>query len=435
MKAYDMITGVKELILYRNFENGQILEDMTWIMEHLEKKERISEVRDRFFSCMHDLIELAGNYGFENNLWHNYLTFLLVNNENIFSTACEIRGVSEGSLLGLARHDFAIFRELFACDFTELERMLQAGVFEEFLHYTRTESTGKLFNRRIRDRICELSDQLANAETLEAFTGHMVSFYKEFGVGKLGLHKAFRVAHVGEDVRIEPITNIAHVKLEDLVGYEIQKKKLIDNTEAFVEGRSANNCLLFGDAGTGKSSSIKAILNRYYDRGLRIIEVYKHQFQDLNEIIAQIKNRNYKFIIYMDDLSFEEFEIEYKYLKAVIEGGLEKKPDNILIYATSNRRHLIKESFRDNEELHGDLHSNDTIQEKLSLVSRFGVTIYFGSPDKKEFQQIVRTLAERNGIDMPEEQLLLEANKWELSHGGLSGRTAQQFVDYVLGTA
>ena len=430
-----MITGVKELILYRDLENGQILLDMTWILEHLEKKEQISEVRDRFFSCMHDLVELAGNYGFENNLWHNYLTFLLVNNENIFSTACEIRGVTEGSLLSLARHDFAIFRELFACDFTELERMLQAGVFEEFLHYARTESTGKLFNRRIRDRICELSDQLANAETLEAFTEYMVSFYKEFGVGKLGLHKAFRVAHAGDDVQIEPITNIAHVKLEDLVGYELQKKKLIDNTEAFVEGRSANNCLLFGDAGTGKSSSIKAILNRYYDRGLRIIEVYKHQFQDLNEVIAQIKNRNYKFIIYMDDLSFEEFEIEYKYLKAVIEGGLEKKPDNILIYATSNRRHLIKESFRDNEELHGDLHSNDTIQEKLSLVSRFGVTIYFGSPDKKEFQQIVQTLAERNGIDMPEDQLLLEANKWELSHGGLSGRTAQQFVDYVLGTA
>ena len=430
-----MITGVKELILYRDLENGQILLDMTWILEHLEKKEQISEVRDRFFSCMHDLVELAGNYGFENNLWHNYLTFLLVNNENIFSTACEIRGVTEGSLLSLARHDFAIFRELFACDFTELERMLQAGVFEEFLHYARTESTGKLFNRRIRDRICELSDQLANAETLEAFTEYMVSFYKEFGVGKLGLHKAFRVAHVGDDVQIEPITNIAHVKLEDLVGYELQKKKLIDNTEAFVEGRSANNCLLFGDAGTGKSSSIKAILNRYYDRGLRIIEVYKHQFQDLNEVIAQIKNRNYKFIIYMDDLSFEEFEIEYKYLKAVIEGGLEKKPDNILIYATSNRRHLIKESFRDNEELHGDLHSNDTIQEKLSLVSRFGVTIYFGSPDKKEFQQIVRTLAERSGIDMSEDQLLLEANKWELSHGGLSGRTAQQFVDYVLGTA
>lgn len=428
-----MITGVKELILYRDLENGQILLDMTWILEHLEKKEQISEVRDRFFSCMHDLVELAGNYGFENNLWHNYLTFLLVNNENIFSTACEIRGVTEGSLLSLARHDFAIFRELFACDFTELERMLQAGVFEEFLHYARTESTGKLFNRRIRDRICELSGQLANAETLEAFTEYMVSFYKEFGVGKLGLHKAFRVAHVGDDVQIEPITNIAHVKLEDLVGYELQKKKLIDNTEAFVEGRSANNCLLFGDAGTGKSSSIKAILNRYYDRGLRIIEVYKHQFQDLNEVIAQIKNRNYKFIIYMDDLSFEEFEIEYKYLKAVIEGGLEKKPNNVLIYATSNRRHLIRETFKDKQDRDEDMHTNDTVQEKLSLVARFGVTIYYGAPTKKEFQQIVKELAKANQIQVPEEELLLEANKWELAHGGLSGRTAQQFIDFLLG--
>ena len=217
------------------------------------------------------------------------------------------------------------------------------------------------------------------------------------------------------------------------MGYEIAKKKLIENTEAFVQGRKANNCLLFGDAGTGKSSSIKGILNEYYDQGLRIIEVYKHQFQDLNSLIAQIKNRNYKFIIYMDDLSFEEFEIEYKYLKAVIEGGLERKPENILIYATSNRRHLIKETSDDKGDIRQDMHTSDTVQEKLSLVYRFGVTIYFGAPDKKEFQKIVRTLAERYGICMPEEELLLEANKWELQHGGLSGRTAQQFIDYLSG--
>ena len=217
------------------------------------------------------------------------------------------------------------------------------------------------------------------------------------------------------------------------MGYESAKKKPVDNTEAFVKGRRANNCLLFGDAGTGKSSSIKAILNKYYDQGLRMIEVYKHQFQDLNDVIAQIKNRNYKFIIYMDDLSFEEFEIEYKYLKAVIEGGLERKPDNVLIYATSNRRHFIRESFRDKEEREEELHTNDTLQEKLSLVARFGVTIYFGKPAKKEFQEIVRQLAKRNGIEMDEEQLLLEANRWELNHGGMSGRTAQQFIDYLLG--
>ena len=182
-----------------------------------------------------------------------------------------------------------------------------------------------------------------------------------------------------------------------------------------------------------RSSCIKAIANEYYGSGLRIIEVYKHQFQDLNDVIAQIKNRNYKFIIYMDDLSFEEFEIEYKYLKAVIEGGLEKKPENVLIYATSNRRHLIRETFKDKQDRDEELHVNDTVQEKLSLVSRFGVSIYFGSPDKKQFQQIVQTLADRYGVAMSEDELLLKANQWELSHGGLSGRTAQQFIDYLLG--
>ena len=214
-----------------------------------------------------------------------------------------------------------------------------------------------------------------------------------------------------------PITNIAHVKLDDLVGYELAKQKLIDNTEAFVNGKQANNCLLYGDAGTGKSTSIKAIANQYYDRGLRLIEVYKHQFCDLNDVIAQIKNRNYKFIIYMDDLSFEEFEIEYKYLKAVIEGGLEKKP----------------ETFSDKEEVREDMHTSDTVQEKLSLYARFGVSIYFGAPNKKEFQNIVKVLAEKYQVSMDEDTLLAEANKWELSHGGLSGRTAQQFINYLLG--
>ena len=135
----------------------------------------------------------------------------------------------------------------------------------------------------------------------------------------------------------------------------------------------------------------------------------------------------------MDDLSFEEHETEYKYLKAVIEGGLEKKPENILIYATSNRRHLIRENFSDKEEIRQDMHTSDTVQEKLSLVYRFGVTIYFGSPSPKEFQNIVITLAQRHGVQMERERLLAEANKWELAHSGLSGRSAQQFIDYLLG--
>ena len=311
---------------------------------------------------------------------------------------------------------------------------MDADCLKIIMDYKSGNSGGKVFNRRVRDRICDLSRALAATQNVDHFKRTLTQFYKEFGVVKLGLHKAFRVEHPeNSDVEIIPITNIAHVHLDDLVGYEDAKKKLVDNTKAFVEGKKANNCLMFGDAGTGKSSSIKAILNQYYNQGLRMIEVYKHQFQDLNDVIAQIKNRNYKFIIYMDDLSFEEFEIEYKYLKAVIEGGLEKKPKNVLIYATSNRRHLIRETFRDKQDRDEDMHTNDTVQEKLSLVARFGVTIYFGSPDKKAFQEIVRVLAKKNGINMPEEQLLLEANAWELSHGGLSGRTAQQFIDYLAG--
>ena len=290
-----------------------------------------------------------------------------------------------------------------------------------------------MYNTCICARICELAEQFKDNKTAEEMKDTLTHFYKEYGVGKYGLHKSFRIVHDEEGVHIEPILNIAHVRMDDLVGYDIPKKKLIDNTEAFVAGRKANNCLLFGDAGTGKSSSIKAIANEYYDKGLRIIEVYKHQFQDLNACISMIKNRNYKFIIYMDDLSFEEFEIEYKYLKAVIEGGLEKKPENVLIYATSNRRHLIRENYSDKEEIREDMHTSDTVQEKLSLVSRFGVTIYFGSPSKKEFQNIVTTLAERYGVTMDNDKLLAEANKWELAHGGLSGRCAQQFIDYLLG--
>ena len=427
------MTGIRECILYRDFEQGELLEKMTMLMEDISHPKVLYGKGGEYFACIHQLVEMAGTYGFAGNLWHDYLTYLLVNHENAFSTACEIVGPVEGTINAFAMHDFEIFKQLYDFDLKELEKIYPSVDSSLITDYQNINEGSKVFNKRIRDRICTLAQKLAKAESTEEFMDDMVQFYKEFGVGKLGLHKAFRIDGTVTPARIVPITNIAHVHLDDLVGYEIAKKKLIDNTEAFVQGRPANNCLLFGDAGTGKSSSIKGILNQYYDQGLRIIEAYKHQFKDLNDIIAQVKNRNYKFIIYMDDLSFEEFEIEYKYLKAVIEGGLEKKPDNILIYATSNRRHLVREKFSDKEEKRDDLHSSDTVQEKLSLVARFGVSIFFCAPDKKQFQNIVKTLAERHQVEMPEEELLLEANKWELQHGGLSGRTAQQFIDYLCG--
>lgn len=421
----------EELIIYKDFAEGRILTDMVWLMDHYRSGD--GRTRPLFYDCMHGLLELAAMHGFFGNLWHCYLTNLLVNNENSYSLACEIRGEVDGSINQLVLHDIAIFKELYDFDFTQMIEVLKVPEFSVLLDYESPIRASKIYSTKIRDRINRLAEQFAASDSAQEMKAVLTQFYREYGVGKFGLHKAFRVAHADDGARIEPIRNISHVQLDDLIGYEIPKRKLTDNTDAFVAGRKANNCLLFGDAGTGKSTSIKAIANEYYDKGLRIIEIYKHQFQELNDVIAQVKNRNYKFIIYMDDLSFEEFETEYKYLKAVIEGGLEKKPNNVLIYATSNRRHLIRENYGDKEGRREDMHASDTVQEKLSLVYRFGVSIFFCGPDKKQFHEIVRGLAARYGITMEEEKLLAEADKWELAHGGLSGRTAQQFIDYLRG--
>lgn len=425
--------STRAFIIYRNLPHQLLLDQMSKLLceDDTGKEGAMPDP----YSCANQLIELAADYGFEGNLWHCFLALCLADHENAYSISCEIRGVVDGTLTQLALRDFQSFKELYDCDITRLNRLTGDTIWSELALFRAVDGVSKVFNRRIRDRIIQLARSLECAEHAEEFGQRVSEFYGEYGVGKFGLNKAFRVDDENARVRIEPIVNVEHVYLDDIIGYELQKAKLIANTESFIRGKAANNCLLFGDAGTGKSSSVKAILNEYYSQGLRIIEVYKHQFRSLSQVLEQVQNRNYKFIIYMDDLSFEESELEYKYLKAIIEGGLGRRPTNVLIYATSNRRHLIREKFSDKRELDDDLHSNDTVQEKLSLGARFGVTIYFGSPDKKEFQKIVKRLAEKNQITMPEEMLYAEANKWELSHGGLSGRTAAQFVTHLLGMA
>lgn len=425
--------NTKQLIIYRDFQYQRLFDDMTLLLGRAENA--CDGTMPDSFSCASQLIELAAVYGFEGNLWHCFLALCVANHENAYSTACEIRGAVDGTLNNLALQDFRILKQIFDYDITTLNRFTDGSELWNYLaaYKAADGGVGKVFNKRIRDRIIELSLALAKAESAEEFQDTTTEFYKEFGVGKFGLNKAFRIVEEKGKACIEPIVNVEHVYLDDIIGYELQKQKLIANTESFIQGKAANNVLLFGDAGTGKSSSIKAILNEYYNQGLRIIEVYKHQFHALSSVLEQVQDRNYRFIIYMDDLSFEESELEYKYLKAIIEGGLGRKPKNVLIYATSNRRHLIREKFSDKRELDDELHVNDTVQEKLSLVARFGVTIYFGAPDKKEFQNIVKLLAEKYHVEMPVEELYAEANKWELNHGGLSGRTAAQFITHLLG--
>lgn len=425
------------LVIYRDFPKDAILWRMADICQRFQAEAyETSELRGLVLTEVNRLLDVATRYGFDGNLWHGYLAFLLATAEAPFTLVCEKRGAVHGSVQVFAENDLAIFKALWDYDFRPLEQTLDLNCFSIISNYRAVAKPAQIYNKSVSDKVRELTAAIDAAGDATELYAAVTGFYAKYGVGMLGLNKAFRVSPEIEltGQLLEPITTTGDIRLTDIVGYESQKARLAANTEAFVQGRRANNVLLYGDAGTGKSTSIKAILNEYYDQGLRMIEVYKHEFQYLQRIIARIKNRNYKFIIYMDDLSFEEFEIEYKYLKAVIEGGLEVKPDNILIYATSNRRHLIKERTDDRPDfIDPDLHQNDTVQEKLSLSDRFGLSIGYFKPNQKEYFRIVEELAARHPeITLSPEELRAGAVKWEMSHSGLSGRAAQQYINSLL---
>ena len=425
---------ISNLVLYGDIPEDSILMELSDIFSEFNSKKYDEDVlRTRIYHQIKRIFDISTDYGFDDNLWHNYLTYLLITTENSFSLTCEKVGASDGSVNEFAKNDFKVFKELFDFDFSKIEKALNIDCFEKIENYKAIDKPEFMYNKNVSEKVRALSSKLEKAKDENEFFEEVAGFYKDYGVGMFGLNKAFRLEYKNGKLGFKPINNMEQVTLDDLIGYDIQKKKLIDNTEDFVEGRRCNNCLLFGDSGTGKSTSIKAIVNQYYDRGLRMIEIYKHQFKDLSNVIAEIKNRNYKFIIYMDDLSFEDFETEYKFLKAVIEGGVETKPDNILIYATSNRRHIIKEKWSDRDDMivEDGLHQSDTMEEKLSLVYRFGVTISFSKPSQKEYFEIAKALCKREGVNLPDKVIEEEANKWELAHGGLSGRTARQFANYM----
>ena len=436
-----MYRDTARLIMYGQLGDDSILMQLSNIIQKMERKGS-SVTKEELVRSIYDqvyrLLDLATTYGFDDNLWQCYIAYLLAMNENPFSIICETVGASkDGTVNTIVKQDMECFYHLFHYDFSLIEKELGIKCFSILTHYHSMAKAENTYNKSVSEKVRELKDNLRGATGGESVFEIVTEFYRRYGVGKFGLNKAFRVVHRGEDMILSPITHTSDVTLHQLIGYELQKQQLIDNTEAFVAGRGANNCLLYGDSGTGKSTCIKAILNQYYDRGLRLIEIYKHQFKDLSGIIEQVKNRNYKFIIYMDDLSFEEFEIEYKYLKAVIEGGMEVRPDNVLIYATSNRRHLIRETWSDRSDMSKDeLHRSDTMQEKLSLVARFGVSINFSRPQKKAFDEIVLGLAKQHPeIRLTEEELIMQANAWSIRNGGYSGRVAEQFITHLQSVA
>lgn len=432
-----MYRHTSKLLIYSDMEQDCILLNLAEIYYQWESGScQKTELIRRIYVQIKRLLDLSTKYGFNTNLWQNYLTFLLVTNENSFSLTAERVGAGCGSVNCFAKADCRVFFELFHFDFTPLEQDLGIDCFHTITHYTALVKQEKNYYRAVSEKVQALSARLADARDENEIFDLITAFYGACGVGMFGLNRAFRIQGSESGVQFIPINNTDKVMLSDMIGYELQKQQLVENTEAFLRGMPANNALLYGDAGTGKSSSIKALINEYYDSGLRMIEIYKYQFRNLSQVIAAIKNRNYRFIIYIDDLSFEENEVEYKFLKAVIEGGVESRPDNVLIYATSNRRNLVKETWKDRADMEyeNDIHRSDTMEEKLSLAARFGAKINYNAPNRQQYHDIVKGLAARQlPAPMDEKELLLLANRWEIRHGGISGRTAQQFINYLAG--
>ena len=439
-----------KLIIYRNIGKDSSLFKIARIIKHFEdgklnKEKAASLMLDEIY----EIIDIANYYRFDSDLWTSYIAYLLATNENPFTLEAERTGTVSETFKKFAFNDFAIFRKIIDYDFSKIEKELDIECFSSIKAFTKNnldsnlingnkgyndESTA-LYSNNASIRINELSREMVSVKDKSddnAFYDTIMDFYKKYGVGEFGINKAFRIS---SDDLLVPIMCTSNMVLSDLIGYEEQKKQIVQNTEAFINGKAANNVLLYGDAGTGKSSSIKSLLNMYYDRGLRMIEVYKYDFKYLPEIISIIKNRNYYFIIYMDDLSFEKNETEYKYLKAVIEGGLEVRPSNVLVYATSNRVHLLHETFSDRKEVESDdVHVSDTLTEQTSLANRFGLTIGYFSVRRQEFFDMICTMASENEklSSKDKNELINKAILWNSYHSDLSGRSARQFITYLL---
>ena len=390
-----------------------------YVFNNIIYKEIYDSIKEKNSDMLRLLIDFALRHHYTGNIVQKYLAYMLLYNENPFSISCE----NNGEMLGnhkIILLDFKEFYDLFNDSYKDV-------LFNEnILNFDIIRNEEEYYDTEVQSVVNDFCIELKKAKSVEAFYDTTISYYRQYGVGEFAFHKAFRISDDGDLI---PVKNVLNVSFDDIIGYDWQKKKLIDNTNMFCKGLPSNNVLLYGDAGTGKSTSIKAVLNTFFKQGLRMIEVYKHQMNDVANLIATFKKRHYKFVIYMDDLSFEENEVEYKQLKSIIEGGLEAKPSNVLVYATSNRRHIISETTSDN--LGNDLHRKETEAEKLSLSNRFGLQIFYSSLSNIEFKNMVLELAKKYNINEKEDVLLQKANQWEIRYGNLSGRTAEQFVKFI----
>lgn len=351
-------------------------------------------------TLLRGIVRFAETEGVTEDSLREYIATLLANDENVLSMLARGQKRIGDDLCRLAMLDIeTVFTRLFDTKIKYKPSGNRTGYYAGY-----TESIRKITSSKTPNELLE----------------NLLSHYSSLGNGLLSKYIAFRY-----DGELKGIENSDKADFDDIVGMEHQKKVLTDNTKAYLEGKFANNVLLFGDRGTGKSTSVKALLNMFAKDGLRVIELPKSAITKIPDLTKQLEDSPHKYILFLDDLTFERHDTEYRALKIAMEGQLQANAGNVLVYATSNRRHLIRETWADRDG--GEVHVNDNKQEMLSLAERFGISLFFPAPDSKQYIEIVRVLLERNGIEMTDE-IKKEAVRWEMNYGGKSGRCAKQFV-------
>ncbi len=413
----EVISEINDIIIYKNVLHDEVIKSIIGIchciLEDENSKTRKHKLKKTYIHFVSTLIKKAEKIGLTGNIFRKYIGYLLLQDENLFSLSCENSHINpKNSVYKMAVQD--ILKMGFVMDFDLKGIEEEIAYKSEIFAYVPIVPQENMILEQLEKHVDKAIETLG-------------LYYKNLGCGKMSVYKMFRV---DKNNQLEGILDCDNIRFSDIIGYEIQKEELIKNTEAFLKGLPSNNVLLAGARGTGKSSCVKALANEYFESGLRVIEINKEQIIDLPQILKGLKDRGKYFVIFLDDLSFEDFEIQYKYMKSILEGGTEIKPRNVLFCATSNRRHIIQEKWSDkatnpNEE---EIHTSDTVNEKLSLSDRFGLTIHFPKPTQQQYFDIVLAMAKKEKVVIEEEVLKKKAIAWELSQKGVSGRTAKQFI-------
>ncbi|SFL52615.1 ATP-binding protein [Halanaerobium salsuginis] len=408
-KIYLSLREVKELILFKKLKESPFVGDL---LLNIAQKDRSA-----FNNQLYQLIDFAEANQLTGDILQSYLKFLLISDENPFTQAAEKNVLTvESSLYQLAYKELTLINKLLKIKLADLLDYFNQSEFNFLTNYSPQKSK----NNRIDYNEIIKVDSSVTEQLIQ-----LNQFFYQSGVGILNQSSAF----YWQNNNLQKINNPDQISFKQLISYSKQQQLLIENTQNFLNDKRAHNVLLYGDSGTGKSSSVKALLNKFASQGLRLVEINNQQIKELPVILKLLSQRGLYFIIFMDDLSFEEFETDYKYLKAIMEGGIEARPQNVLFYATSNRRHLVREKWQDRQS---EVHKNDILNEKLSLAERFGLTIMFNTPEQEKYLEIVHELAQQEEIELTAELLDKKALRWSKWNNGRSGRSARQFIDQLL---